>query len=63
MNYASYPKDKKAQRKIGTVMGEFKSGELHSGQNGPVVKDRKQAVAIALSEARRNALKRLTRRV
>lgn len=40
--------------KVPKVMGEFKSGELHSGsKNGPVVKSRKQAVAIALSEARR----------
>lgn len=34
------------------VMGEFKRGTLHSGsKKGPVVKSRKQAVAIALSEA------------
>jgi hypothetical protein len=36
------------------VMGEFKRGTLHSGsKKGPVVKSRKQAVAIALSEQRR----------
>ena len=40
--------------KVGKVMGEFKSGELHSGsKSGPVVKSRDQAVAIALSEARK----------
>ena len=33
------------------VMGEFKEGTLHSGKGGPVVTDRKQAIAIALSEA------------
>lgn len=33
------------------VMGEFKEGTLHSGKGGPVVTDRAQAVAIALSEA------------
>jgi len=33
------------------VMGEFRRGTLHSGKGGPVVKSRKQAVAIALSEA------------
>jgi hypothetical protein len=34
-------------------MKEFKTGKLHSGsKKGPVVKSRKQAVAIALSEAR-----------
>ena len=39
--------------KIPKVMSEYKAGELHSGsKTGPVVKSRKQAVAIALSEAR-----------
>ena len=39
--------------KVGKVMGEFKAGELHSGsKSGPEVKSRKQAMAIALSEAR-----------
>lgn len=34
------------------VMKEFKEGKLHSGgKKGPVVKSRKQAIAIALSEA------------
>jgi hypothetical protein len=33
------------------VMHEFKTGTLHSGKGGPVVKSRKQAIAIALSEA------------
>lgn len=46
---------KKAQKKISSVMREFKSGTLHSGKGGPVVKNRKQAIAIALSEARRKA--------
>ena len=44
-------KPTKAQKKIRTVMGEFKEGTLRSGKNGPVVKSKKQAVAIALSEA------------
>jgi ribosomal protein L21E len=39
------------QAKMGKVMHEFKAGELHSGKGGPVVKDRKQAIAISLSEA------------
>jgi hypothetical protein len=39
--------------KIPKVMSEYKAGELHSGsKSGPVVKNRKQALAIALSEAR-----------
>jgi hypothetical protein len=37
--------------KVGKVMKEFKSGSLHSGKKGPVVKSPKQAIAIALSEA------------
>lgn len=38
--------------KVQKVMHEFKAGELHSGsKKGPVVKNRKQAIAIALSEA------------
>ena len=41
----------KAQKKIGKVMREFKAGKLHSGKKGPVVKNPKQAIAIALSEA------------
>lgn len=41
-------------KKVATVMGEYKRGKLHSGsKKGPVVKSRKQAVAIAMSEARR----------
>ena len=36
------------------IMEEFKSGELHSGsKSGPVVTNRKQAIAIALSEKRK----------
>lgn len=42
----------KADKKVGKVMGEYKAGTLHSGKGGPVVKSRKQAVAIALSEAK-----------
>jgi hypothetical protein len=41
----------KAAKKIGKVMGEYKSGTLHSGAGGKVVKNPKQALAIALSEA------------
>lgn len=49
---------KKAKEKIHKVMGEFKHGELHSGsKKGPKVTSQKQAVAIALSEARNKGLK------
>ena len=44
-------KKKAAAKKVGKVMGEFKRGTLHSGKGGPVVKNRRQAVAIAMSEA------------
>jgi hypothetical protein len=46
---------KVSQAKVGKVMGEFKSGDLHSGKNGPVVTKPKQAIAIALSEGRKAA--------
>lgn len=40
--------------KVTKVMHEFGSGTLHSGsKTGPRVTNRKQAVAIALSEGRR----------
>ena len=45
-------KAKKKQAKVQKVMHEFKAGSLHSGKGGPVVKSRKQAVAIAMSEAK-----------
>lgn len=48
----------KGEAKVGKVMGEFKSGALHSGsKKGPEVTNRKQAVAIALSEARKAGAK------
>lgn len=43
--------------KIGTVMREYAAGKLHSGKPGPgkgkMVKKKGQALAIALSEARK----------
>ena len=42
----------KAEKKISKVMREYKAGKLHSGsKKGPEVTSRKQAIAIALSEA------------
>jgi hypothetical protein len=39
--------------KISKVMKEFKAGTLNSGsKKGPVVKGKKQAIAIALSQAK-----------
>jgi hypothetical protein len=44
----------KAPGKVKKVMKEFKAGKLHSGsKKGPTVKNPKQAIAIALSEARK----------
>jgi hypothetical protein len=50
---------KKAAKKakVSKIMKEFKAGTLHSGKDpkgakkAPVVKNRKQAIAIALSSA------------
>lgn len=42
--------------KVGKVMHEYKRKELHSGsKKGPIVKSRKQAIAIGYSEMRRQA--------
>jgi hypothetical protein len=49
----------KGEAKIAKVMGEFASGKLHSGsKKGPEVKNPKQAVAIAMSEARKAGAKK-----
>lgn len=45
-------KPTKAQAKVGKVMHEYKEGTLHSGKGGPIVKNPKQAIAIAMSEAK-----------
>lgn len=50
-------KPTKADSKMSKVLGEFKKGTLHAGvdpkgpKKAPVVKSRKQAIAIALSQA------------
>ena len=49
-------KDKCKGDKVRTVMGEFKRGELKTS-SGVRVRDRKQAIAIALSEADRYCFK------
>jgi hypothetical protein len=51
-------KKTKADKKVAKVMGEYGKGMLHSGsKKGPVVTSQKQAVAIALSEARKKGKK------
>ena len=42
---------KRKQAKVKKVMKEFKSGQLKSGGSNKKVKNKKQAIAIALSEA------------
>lgn len=40
------------QEKIAKVMREYKAGKLNTGsKKGPIVKNPKQAIAIALSQA------------
>jgi len=43
--------NKVGKAKVATVMHEFGMGQLHSGKGGKVVKNPKQAIAIAISEA------------
>lgn len=46
----------KGRGKVEKVMHEYKEGKLKSGSGGKV-KSRKQAVAVALSEARKSGAK------
>ncbi|WP_153798799.1 DUF6496 domain-containing protein [Foetidibacter luteolus] len=48
---------KKAQQKVADVMDEMKEGKLKSGKSGNKVKSRKRAIAIGLSEARKEGAK------
>lgn len=48
---------KKAQQKVKRAMHERKEGTLRSGRSGKKVTSRKQAIAIGLSEARREGAK------
>lgn len=46
-----------AKEKVGVVMSEFKHGTLHSGKSEKPVHKKSQAIAIALSEARKAGAK------
>ena len=48
---------KKASEKVERAMHEMKEGKLRSGGSGKRVTSRKQAIAIGLSEARREGAK------
>ena len=48
----------KAAKKIASVMGEYKDKSLHSGKGGPVVKNPKQAIAIALNTSKKVSKKK-----
>jgi hypothetical protein len=51
-------KASKGKKKVEKVMHEYKEGTLHSGsKKGPKVSNPKQAIAIALSEARKAGAK------
>jgi uncharacterized protein DUF6496 len=48
---------KKSQTKVKRAMDEMKEGKLKSGRSGKKVTNPKQAVAIGLSEARKEGAK------
>ena len=48
---------RKASQKVEKAMHEMKRGQLRSGRSGKKVTSRKQAVAIGLSQARRQGAK------
>lgn len=43
---------RKGKNCVSDEMRRWKSGDLHSGENGPVVKSRDQALAIAINECK-----------
>lgn len=48
---------KKAQSKVSKVMHEYGKGKLKSGRSGKKVTSQKQAIAIGISEARKEGAK------
>jgi len=47
----------KSQEEVQEAMHEYKHGKLKSGKSGKKVKNRKQAIAIGLSKARKKGAK------
>ena len=60
-SYPPYPRGPAARRKTHKVMGEYKRRTLRSS-SGAKVHSREQAVAIALSEARKAAARKRYRK-
>jgi len=56
-SYMARKYSKGAQEKVHRVMHEYKAGTLKSGRSRKPVKSRKQAIAIGLSEARKQGKK------
>jgi hypothetical protein len=48
---------RRASQKVEKTMHEMKRGQLKSGRSGKKVRSRKQAIAIGLSQARREGAK------
>jgi len=48
---------KAAQKKVKKAVHEYKRGQLKSGKSGKKVRSRKQAIAIGLSQARKQGAK------
>lgn len=56
--------EKKSQQYVRSAVTEMKKGQLHSGsKKGPKVKNRKQAIAIGLSMARKAGSKSAKKKV
>jgi hypothetical protein len=48
---------KSSQKEVKSAMHEYKQGKLKSGKSNKTVKNRKQAIAIGLSKARKKGAK------
>lgn len=54
-----FMKKSRGEKKVAKVIREYSKGKLHSGsKRGPLVRNKKQAQAIAMSEAGKDRKKR-----